>query len=99
MAVPVKFEHSNRFLGPPQAAEYSENIAGVVGMHTWTDGEQSLSRWKLTWRERLQVLLHGHVWITVLSGWTQPPVAIETRREYLKVRDEPQPAYERKAKP
>jgi hypothetical protein len=84
MAKPVNFKHANRFLAAPASATYSKQIAGVIGMHTWTDGEQSVSRWKLTWRERLQVLCHGHVWVSVLSGSTQPPVAIETCKEYLK---------------
>lgn len=40
----------------------------------FTDGCQCVSCWKLTWRQRLNILLHGTIWMGVLSGGTQPPV-------------------------
>jgi hypothetical protein len=84
MAQPVTFKRANRFFPAPRTARACERIAGAIGLHVWSDGQRSVTRWKLTWRERLQVLLHGHVWVSVASGWTQPPVAVDTRKEYLR---------------
>jgi hypothetical protein len=49
----------------------------------WSDGEQCVSCWQMTIRERLTALLFGRVWLMVLSGWTQPPVYVEASRSYL----------------
>ena len=35
---------------------------------------QCISCWKLSWRQRIAALVHGRVWLSVLSGYTQPPV-------------------------
>ncbi len=48
-----------------------------------------LSRWRLSWLERLSVLLRGYVWLAV-KGDTQPPIlltgyerfSIESRVEF-----------------
>ena len=37
-------------------------------------GGQVISCWRPSWRERLAVLFYGRVWLSVLSGQTQPPV-------------------------
>lgn len=83
MAKPVDFKFSNNYLGPPRRADGSA-VPDVIGMHTWTDGQQSVSRWQLTWRERVQAMWHGHVWLGVLSGESQPPVYVATDKELLK---------------
>ena len=36
---------------------------------------QSLSCWKMTWKERLEVLLTGRVWLWVIGH--HPPVSVE----------------------
>ncbi|RMH22126.1 MAG: hypothetical protein D6698_01835 [Gammaproteobacteria bacterium] len=36
-----------------------------------------ISKWHMTWRERLHCLIHGYVWLHVLSA-AHPPVALET---------------------
>lgn len=80
---PTKFEHSNRQLNPSGAA-YSDNVTGVEPLHVWTDGEQCLSLWRPSWRERLSVLLFGRVWMALLSGETQPPACVVACKEYLR---------------
>lgn len=44
-----------------------------------TDGDYTLSRWKLTWKERIQVLLGGNVWLWVITPFTKPypPVKLQ----------------------
>lgn len=80
---PINFKYSNHTL-QPSGAEYSDNVIGVDPLPIWTDGEQCVSCWRMSWRERLSALLFGRVWLAVLSGYTQPPVCIQASREYLK---------------
>jgi len=80
---PVRFNYQNRVL-QPSGKEYSENVTGVDPLPVWTDGEQCVSCWRMTWRERLSALLFGRVWLAILSGGTQPPVWIGASRDYLK---------------
>ena len=51
----------------------------VYDLQVWKSPELDLviSKWKLTWRERFQILLTGHCWLHVV-GNTHPPVSIET---------------------
>jgi len=81
---PIQFKYVNRELQPPEGVTYSENVTGIDPLPIWTDGEQCVSCWKMTWRERLAALLFGRVWVAVLSGATQPPVCIKAERAYLK---------------
>jgi hypothetical protein len=79
---PVAFEHANRTL-QPSGAQYSENVESVQELPIWTDGEQCVSCWRMSWLERLCALVFGRVWIAVLSGDSQPPVCATVDREYL----------------
>ena len=81
---PVNFELSNRVLQPSHTV-YSEDITGVIDLPVWTNREQCVSCWRMSWRERLSALLFGRVWLAVLSGETQPPVCIHAERKYLAV--------------
>lgn len=80
---PIKFPEANRNLIKPENMTDEE----CSSLWVYTDGVECFSCWKLGWRERLNILLHGKVWLSVLSGRTQPPVAllvgktIFTRRE------------------
>jgi len=80
---PVGFKYQNRVL-QPSGKEYSENVTGVVPLPVWTDGEQCVSCWRMSWRERLSALLFGRVWLALLSGETQPPALVQASRDYLK---------------
>ena len=42
------------------------------------------SCWRMSWRERLNALVYGKVWVAVLSGKTQPPIYIEASKNYFK---------------
>ena len=79
---PIPFKYSNRTLQPSNA-QYSDNVAGVDPLPVWTDGEQCVSCWKMSFVERLSALLFGRVWLALLSGQTQPPALIQVSREYL----------------
>lgn len=42
-----------------------------------------ISKWRMTWRERLACLFKGHVWLHVI-GNSHPPISIETRYPFEK---------------
>jgi hypothetical protein len=70
MANAIDFAGSNRKLLPPQGAE------NVEALHTYTNGMCSVSCWELTQEELAEVIRTGRVFLTVLSGTTQPPVFV-----------------------
>lgn len=78
---PIKFLGANSFLSKPESMDDSE----CGPLPVYTDGEYCLSCWAPTWRERLSIFLFGKVWVWVLSGRTQPPIAIEGQKEVIKV--------------
>lgn len=71
---PVDFKEANSYLNPPKEADGCYNIEPLA---VYTDGEVCVSRWRLTLRQRLKVLFTGHIWLEILSGHTQPPVALD----------------------
>lgn len=70
MANAIKFAGANMTLLPPDGAE------NVDTLHTYTNGICSVSCWELSQDELAEVLRTGRVFLTVLSGQTQPPVFI-----------------------
>lgn len=63
---PVKFKEANRELLPAAKAPNHK------GIYVFTDGEQCISRWKLTLRQRLCVLIYGRIWLGIKSGESMP---------------------------
>lgn len=81
---PVDFKYRNKFLVANPAESRNAYGIEVQPLPIWTDGKQCVSCWKLSFRERIAALLFGRVWLSVLTGGTQPPVALRARREYFK---------------
>lgn len=81
---PQKFKYQNKVLNWPTDAKFSENIIPAGALPIWTDNEQCISCWQMTWRERISALLFGRAWIAVLSGGTQPPISATIAKEYLR---------------
>lgn len=80
---PVEFEYANWTLRP-SGQRYSDNVIGVGPLPVWTDGEQCVSCWRMSLKERLAALLFGRVWLALLSGRSQPPVLLVVARDYLR---------------
>jgi hypothetical protein len=70
--LPDKFPEANKTLNKPQGMTNEE----CLPLPVFTNGEQCISLWRMTWRERLYALIYGKVWVQVLSGQTQPPIAL-----------------------
>lgn len=67
---PICFEKSNKNLLKPNAMTDRE----CGGLWVYTNNIECISCWKLTIIQRLYLLIHGKIWLSVLSGTTQPPV-------------------------
>lgn len=69
---PIDFPQSTKVLQRPSTMTDKE----CASLHVWSDGNQCVSCWKPTFKERLNILFGGKVWLGVLSGKTQPPVFV-----------------------
>jgi hypothetical protein len=68
------FPEATLKLLPPEGHEEE-----VYPLHVWRhpEGGMVISKWKMTWRERLSCLWNGYVWFHCW-GNTHPPMSIET---------------------
>lgn len=80
---PKKFEQANKELLAPEGMTDEE----CGSLPVYTDGNECISLWHMTWRERLSALFFGNIWLFVHSGQTQPPVALMATRQIFKVKE------------
>lgn len=74
---PIPFNEANKVLTAPVQGATTEGTAHKIDpLHVFTDGQMCISCWQPTWRERLKILFSGKVWLFIISGSTQPPVAV-----------------------
>lgn len=72
--IPTDFKQSNKtYTAPPDMPE-CKSLQVLEG-----DG-MIVSRWKMSWRERLSALIFGIVWVKLATS-RQPPIAIEVTRD------------------
>lgn len=77
---PIEFKESNRTLTKPEGMTDEE--CKELPVHN--DGKESISCWKGTLLDRVRFLVTGKMWLIVLSGRTQPPVALRTDYPFIK---------------
>lgn len=70
---PIKFKEANKNLLKPQNMTDEE----CSSLWVYTDGKACISCWKMSFKQRLSALFFGRVWLSVLSGQTQPPVWLD----------------------
>jgi len=74
---PIDFPEKTKVLSKPP--NMTDEECGPLAVHVTPTG-YCVSCWKPSWRERLSMLLFGRIWVWVLSGQTQPPIALEGKR-------------------
>lgn len=79
--IPTEFPESNKTLTKPQGMTDDE----CGSLPVYNDGAQSISCWRMSWRERLSALLRGRVWLQVYAGRTQPPVSLTAAKTIFQV--------------
>lgn len=73
---PVAFKEANgTLLGGPGADFGTEESVSDLPVCRASTGE-IISCWRLTWLDRLRLLLTGRVWILVLARQTHAPIAV-----------------------
>jgi len=77
---PVSFPQANKTLNKPQGMTDAE----CGPLPVYNNGEMSISCWQMNWRERLSALFFGRVWLYVVMGSTQPPVALDAMKTIFK---------------
>jgi len=73
---PINFKETNLLLAGASNTEKDET--SIQSLPVFSDGEQIISKWELSWKEKIQALFYGSVWLHVLSPGTQHPVNIQT---------------------
>lgn len=63
---PIEFEEQTTILGKPNNMTDDE----CSSLPIYSDGEQTISCWRLSFRERLQILIFGKLWVGVVFGNT-----------------------------
>lgn len=76
----IKFKQANRNLLKPNSMTDEE----CKRLWVFTDNRECISCWKLSFKQRLSALFFGTVWLSVLSGGTQPPVWLDCTRTVFK---------------
>lgn len=79
--IPVTFAEKNRTLKKPPEMTHEE----CASLDVFTDGKQCISKWKMSWTERIHCLFRGYVWVSVFSGHTQPPIWISGEKTVFKI--------------
>ena len=70
---PVDFKEANFTYESP------DDMKDCGRLRVWRGEEFSISRWSMTWKERILCLLFGRVWLFVWGGG-HPPVLLESKR-------------------
>ena len=69
----VKFPEANKNLLKPENMTDEE----CSSLWVYTDVRECISCWKLSFTQRIKAVLFGKIWLSVLSGQTQPPVWLD----------------------
>ena len=77
---PIKFKEANKNLLKPQNMTDEE----CSSLWVYTDSKECISCWKMSFKQRLSALFYGKVWLSVLSGQTQPPVWLDCANTVFK---------------
>lgn len=68
----VEFKEQNGILLKPE--NMTDEQCGTLPCYR--DGSQVISKWILSEEEKKQILENGFIWVSVLSGISQPPIAL-----------------------
>lgn len=69
----IKFKESTIELKKPDTMTDEE----CSSLHILQHEGQCISLWTAPFLERLKFLFHGHIWVGLLSGKTQPPIWLD----------------------
>jgi hypothetical protein len=74
--IPKTFKESNKELVKPE--NMTDQKCGPLPV--FTNGNVCVSLWQMNFKERLHCFFHGFIWVQILSGNTQPPIAVHAEK-------------------
>lgn len=87
----VKFKEATKELARPEGMTDKE----CHSLWVWNgDKKQCISKWKLSFREKVRAVLFGTIWIGVVFGQTQPPIWITCEKDCF-IKPPKQPIWKR----
>lgn len=84
---PIDFAEANRTLVSP-------GIKNCEPLRVFTDGNECISKWKPTFKERIAILFGASVWMGMKSGGTQPPVFLNVEYPFIQSDEKNAESYE-----
>jgi hypothetical protein len=80
---PIEFKEQNRLLTKPENMTDEQ----CKSLPVYAKDGVCTSCWKMTYKERLNALLFGRIWASVLTGTsTQPPIFINCKKTIFKAK-------------
>ena len=76
---PISFHGVNVILNAPENWDEEEHGECKVLPVMRTDG-MCISKWSLSWRERLDILFGKSIFVYIASGETQPPISLKVEK-------------------
>lgn len=80
---PKKFKEAQINLGKPTDMTDEE----CSSLWIYKQNNDCISLWSCSLLERIKFLFHGHVWIGVHSGQTQPPIWLDCKNTIFEKED------------
>jgi hypothetical protein len=78
---PIEFKEQNRVLTKPEGM--TDEQCGSLPVRA--ENGVCTSCWKMTFKERLNALFFGKIWVSVLTGTqTQPPISLDCKKTIFK---------------
>jgi len=72
---PVTFKHQNKVLTKPSSMNDDE----CEDLPICNVDDMCISKWRISFWQRIKLIFSGHVWLGIHSGHTQPPVWLVTK--------------------
>ena len=69
---------------PGQTVVFAKNQPPYLPLPAYTNDRETISCWKLTWMERIQVLLFGKLWLRQMNfGQDLQPQVLDVKSPFI----------------
>ena len=83
----ISFRAANDLIHRNPNAIYSDSIKEIQPIPIYTNGEVCISKWKLSFMDKIRVLISGYVWVATLDDGRQPPIELSTCKDYIVIEE------------
>jgi len=83
---PIEFKESNITYTKPKAMTDEE----CSSLPVFQDRKHIISKWRLSFMERLSILFSGYIWLWIRDNH-QPPVSLDLKSPFIKKAKKEQP--------